>query len=152
MWVCLSSFGFGLLSINSQLLPFQLLQSARVWNMPAHIPLQITLLRSRGNIACNGVVPSISSIHTICYTLFSSCELYMKWIWTILYYSVYKNIRANYFPYLNFAYPEDKTVFHFFVLFFIGAIFKLYICIPTNCTQLIYFINNTLKHMYCLKL
>ena len=29
---------------------------------------------------------------------------------------------------------------------------KLYICIPTNCTQLIYFINNTLKHMYCLKL
>ena len=28
----------------------------------------------------------------------------------------------------------------------------LYICIPTNCTQLIYFINNTLKHMYCLKL
>jgi len=30
--------------------------------------------------------------------------------------------------------------------------FKLYICIPTNCTQLIYFINNTLKHMYCLKL
>ena len=42
--------------------------------------------------------------------------------------------------------------FHFFVLFFIRAIFKLYICIPTNCTQLIYFINNTLKHMYCLKL
>ena len=31
-------------------------------------------------------------------------------------------------------------------------IFILYICIPTNCTQLIYFINNTLKHMYCLKL
>ena len=30
--------------------------------------------------------------------------------------------------------------------------FTLYICIPTNCTQLIYFINNTLKHMYCLKL
>jgi len=30
--------------------------------------------------------------------------------------------------------------------------FVLYICIPTNCTQLIYFINNTLKHMYCLKL
>jgi len=29
---------------------------------------------------------------------------------------------------------------------------SLYICIPTNCTQLIYFINNTLKHMYCLKL
>jgi len=29
---------------------------------------------------------------------------------------------------------------------------ELYICIPTNCTQLIYFINNTLKHMYCLKL
>ena len=28
----------------------------------------------------------------------------------------------------------------------------LYICIPTNCTQLIYFINNKLKHMYCLKL
>ena len=28
----------------------------------------------------------------------------------------------------------------------------LYIYIPTNCTQLIYFINNTLKHMYCLKL
>ena len=42
--------------------------------------------------------------------------------------------------------------FHFFVLFFIRAIFKLYIYIPTNCTQLIYFINNTLKHMYCLKL
>ena len=38
------------------------------------------------------------------------------------------------------------------VLFFTRAIFKLYICIPTNCTQLIYFINNTLKHMYCLKL
>ena len=29
---------------------------------------------------------------------------------------------------------------------------RLYICIPSNCTQLIYFINNTLKHMYCLKL
>ena len=28
----------------------------------------------------------------------------------------------------------------------------LYICFPTNCTQLIYFIDNTLKHMYCLKL
>jgi len=28
----------------------------------------------------------------------------------------------------------------------------LYIYIPTDCTQLIYFINNTLKHMYCLKL
>ena len=41
-------------------------------------------------------------------------------------------------------------VFHFFVLFFIRAIFKLYICIPTNCTEIIYFINNTLKHMYCL--
>ena len=40
---------------------------------------------------------------------------------------------------------------HFFVLFFIRAIFKLYICFPTNCTQLIYFINNTLKHMYRLK-
>ena len=32
------------------------------------------------------------------------------------------------------------------------ALNNLYICIPTNCTQLIYFINNTLKHMYCLKL
>ena len=42
--------------------------------------------------------------------------------------------------------------FNFFVLFFIRAIFKLYICIPTNCTQLIYFIKITLKHMYCLKL
>jgi len=42
--------------------------------------------------------------------------------------------------------------FHFFVLFFIRAISKLCICIPTNCTQLIYFIDNTLKHMYCLKL
>ena len=30
--------------------------------------------------------------------------------------------------------------------------FTLYIYIPTNCTQLIYFTNNTLKHMYCLKL
>ena len=29
---------------------------------------------------------------------------------------------------------------------------QLYICIPTNCTQLIHFINNTLKHMHCLKL
>ena len=28
----------------------------------------------------------------------------------------------------------------------------LYIYIPTNCTQLIYFINNKLKYMYCLKL
>ena len=37
-------------------------------------------------------------------------------------------------------------------LVFIRAISKLYICIPTNCTQLIYFINNTLKHMYYLKL
>ena len=41
--------------------------------------------------------------------------------------------------------------FHFFILFFTRAIFKLYIYIPTNCTQLIYFMNNTLKHMYCLK-
>ena len=50
-------------------------------------------------------------------------------------------------------YPRTRYVaFHFFVLFFIRAISKLYICIPTNCTQLIYFINNTLKHMYCLKL
>jgi len=40
----------------------------------------------------------------------------------------------------------------YFFGFFIRAISKLYICIPTNCTQLIYFINNTLKHMYCLKL
>ena len=47
---------------------------------------------------------------------------------------------------------RNIDVLHFFVLFFIRAIFKLYICIPTNCTQLIYFINNTLKHMYCLKL
>ena len=47
---------------------------------------------------------------------------------------------------------KDVNWFHFFVLFFIRAIFKLYIYIPTNCTQLIYFINNTLKHMYCLKL
>ena len=39
-----------------------------------------------------------------------------------------------------------------FLWFFIRVISKLYICIPTNCTQLIYFINNTLKHMYCLKL
>ena len=42
-------------------------------------------------------------------------------------------------------------IFHFFG-FFIRAISKLYICILINCTQLIYFINNTLKHMYCLKL
>ena len=35
--------------------------------------------------------------------------------------------------------------FNFFVLFFIRAISKLYICIPTNCTQLIYFIDNTLN-------
>ena len=27
-----------------------------------------------------------------------------------------------------------------------------YIYIPTNCTQLIFFINNTLKYLYCLKL
>ena len=47
---------------------------------------------------------------------------------------------------------QYNKVFHFFILFFIRAIFKLYIYIPTNCTQLIYFINNTLKHMYCLKL
>ena len=44
-----------------------------------------------------------------------------------------------------------SMIFHFFILFFIRAIFKLYIYIPTNCTQLIYFIN-TLKHKYCLKL
>ena len=47
---------------------------------------------------------------------------------------------------------NNTIIFYFFVLFFIRAISKLYICIPTNCTQLIYFINNTLKHMYCLKL
>jgi len=27
-----------------------------------------------------------------------------------------------------------------------------FIYIPTNCTQLLFFINNTLKHLYCLKL
>ena len=47
---------------------------------------------------------------------------------------------------------DDNNNNNLFVLFFICAISKLYICIPTNCTQLIYFINNTLKHMYCLKL
>ena len=31
--------------------------------------------------------------------------------------------------------------------FFTSAIFKLYIYIPTNCTQLLNFINNTLKHV-----
>ena len=55
-------------------------------------------------------------------------------------------ISVIYLNLLNFKF------FHFFILFFIRAIFKLYIYIPTNCTQLIYFINNTLKHMYCLKL
>ena len=43
-------------------------------------------------------------------------------------------------------------IFAFLCIVFLRAIFKLYIYIPTNCTQLIYFINNTLKHMYCLKL
>ena len=52
----------------------------------------------------------------------------------------------------NLGTYRQRNAFHFFVLFFTHAIFKLYICIPTNCTQLIYFINNTLKHMYCLKL
>ena len=49
------------------------------------------------------------------------------------------------------VFSKHVKLFHFFALFFIRAISKLYICIPTNCTQLIYFINNTLKHMYCLK-
>ena len=50
--------------------------------------------------------------------------------------------------------PTNTILLYFISLycFFIRAISKLYICIPTNCTQLIYFINNTLKHMYCLKL
>jgi len=29
---------------------------------------------------------------------------------------------------------------------------EIYIYIPTNCTQLLCFINNTLKYLYCLKL
>ena len=33
-----------------------------------------------------------------------------------------------------------------------GSLLKLYIYIPTNCTQLIFFMNNTLKYLYCLKL
>jgi hypothetical protein len=41
---------------------------------------------------------------------------------------------------------------YLYIVYFTRAIFKLYIHIPTNCTQLLYFINNTLKHMYCLKL
>ena len=45
-----------------------------------------------------------------------------------------------------------KHLDSFLCIVFIRAIFKLYICFPTNCTQLIYFINNPLKHMYCLKL
>ena len=52
------------------------------------------------------------------------------------------------YPYNSIQYISNA--FHFFVLFFIRAIFKLYICIRTNCTQLIYFINNTLKHTYVL--
>ena len=30
--------------------------------------------------------------------------------------------------------------------------YYLYIYIPTNCTQLIFFVNNILKYLYCLKL
>ena len=45
-------------------------------------------------------------------------------------------------------------LYRYFFIFFTKSNFHtyLYIYIPTNCTQLIYFINNTLKHMYCLKL
>ena len=43
----LSYLGFGLLPIISLLVLFQLLESATLWNMPAHIPLQINLLRWR---------------------------------------------------------------------------------------------------------
>ena len=56
---------------------------------------------------------------------------------------------------LLFTLHHTSNNFHCFIslyCLFIRAIFKLYICIPTNCTQLIYFINDTLKHMYCLKL
>ena len=69
-----------------------------------------------------------------------------------------KVMRKQFANFVEFSVDEMHHIgqqlkeFHFFVLFFIRAIFKLYICIPTNCTQLIYFINNTLKHMYCLKL
>ena len=35
---------------------------------------------------------------------------------------------------------------------FVQQNIKFYICFPINGTQLIYFINNTLKYMYCLKL
>ena len=92
------SFGFGSSHFISPMLLFQLLQSEKIWNIPAHIPLQITLLRSKGNIACNGVVRSMASSHSIYYTLFSRCELYMEWRWKILFCSVYKNVRANIFP------------------------------------------------------
>ena len=34
----------------------------------------------------------------------------------------------------------QKNVFHFFILFFTRTIFKLYIYIPTNCTQLLCFL------------
>jgi hypothetical protein len=67
-----------------------------------------------------------------------------------------QNAPCNDEDFITFLLISTKTAnvtgdFHFFVLFFIRAIFKLYIYIPTNCTQLIYFINNTLKHMYCPK-
>ena len=62
------------------------------------------------------------------------------------------NLQGTHCENLKYRHFEIQFVSHFFVLFFIRVIFKLYICIPTNCTQLIYFINNTLKHMYCLKL
>ena len=105
--------------------------------------------------SCGQVLPTFRYAITKCRVRRWFVTAFLKWArvaggptcWNLLFQPQYRR-RLSYEGDVS----DQTFLFHFFVLFFIRAIFKLYICIPTNCTQLIYFINNALKHMYCLKL
>ena len=89
------------------------------------------------------VTPIPLPTHKICYFFLcwgrtiqptSSVPLWLRSILTLFH--LYPSLKIGLFP----SGSLTKTLYN------------IYICIPTNCTQLIYFTNNALKHMYCLKL
>ena len=95
------------------------------------------------------IMPDIILPSRLGLSCWSSCE-WFSFVYSLYYASLGHSIYVSK-PTQSLGFNIIYYEFHFFG-FFIRAISNLYICIPTNCTQLIYFINNTLKHMYCLNL
>jgi len=80
-----------------------------------------------------------------------------------LYFCSFRLVSNYYYYFFFLLFPFPYCVYHKSFCFFWPAFredtcrlhyrFLVYIYIPTHCTQLIFFfINNTLKYLYCLKL